>query len=62
MKSSRIKFKPYHQNQLMVFPPTFDEMIDQDHPVRVLNKIINEINPDPILRKYKGGGSIGYHH
>jgi hypothetical protein len=37
-------------------------MIDQDHPVRVLNKIINEINLDPILRKYKGGGSIGYHH
>ena len=61
MKSSRIKFKPYHQNQLMVFPPTFDEMIDQGHPVRVVNKIIDEINLDPILRKYKGGGCTSYH-
>jgi transposase len=61
MKSSRIKFKPYHQNQLMVFPPTFDEMIEQGHPVRVVNKIIDEINLDPILRKYKGGGCTSYH-
>jgi transposase/Asp-tRNA(Asn)/Glu-tRNA(Gln) amidotransferase C subunit len=61
MKSSRIKFKPYYQNQLMVFPPTFDEMIDQGHPVRVVNKIIDEINLDPILRKYKGGGCTSYH-
>lgn len=61
MKSSRIKFKPYHQNQMMVFPPTFDEMIEQGHPVRVVNKIIEEINLDPILRKYKGGGCTSYH-
>jgi transposase len=61
MKSSRIKFKPYHQNQMMVFPPTFDEMIEQGHPVRVVNKIIDEINLDPILRKYKGGGCTSYH-
>ena len=61
MKSSRIKFKPYHQNQLMVFPPTFEEMIDQDHPVRVVNKIIDAINLDPILHKYKGGGCTSYH-
>jgi transposase len=61
MKSSRVKFKPYQQNQLMVFPPTFDEMIAQGHPVRVVNKIIDEIDLDPILRKYKGGGSSSYH-
>ena len=45
----------------MVFPPTFDEMIEQGHPVRVVNKIIDEINLDPILRKYKGGGCTSYH-
>ena len=45
----------------MVFPPTFEEMIDQGHPVRVVNKILDEINLDPILRKYKGGGCTSYH-
>ena len=45
----------------MVFPPTFDQMIEQSHPVRVVNNILDEINLDPILRKYKGGGSSSYH-
>lgn len=61
MKSSRIKFKPYDQNQLMAIPPTFDELISKDHPVRVVNQIIDEINLDPLLRKYKGGGCTSYH-
>lgn len=61
MKSSRIKFKPYDQNQLMAIPPTFDELICKDHPVRVVNQIIDEINLDPLLRKYKGGGCTSYH-
>jgi transposase len=61
MKSSKARFKPYHQNQLMVFPPTFDELISQDHVVRVVSQIIDQIDLDPILRKYKGGGSSSYH-
>jgi transposase len=61
MKSSRIKFKPYDQNQLMAIPPTFDELIAKDHPVRVVNQIIDEINLDPLLKKYKGGGCTSYH-
>lgn len=46
---------------MMVFPPTFDEMIKQDHPVRIVNKVLEEINLDPVFRKYKGGGSSSYH-
>jgi transposase len=61
MKRLKIKFKPYHQNQIMVFPPTFDELIDKNHPVRVVNRVIDEIDLDPLLEKYKGGGSSSYH-
>lgn len=61
MKSSKARFKPYQQHQLMVFPPTFDELIPSEHPVRVVSQIIDQINLDPILEKYKGGGSSSYH-
>jgi transposase len=61
MKSSRIKFKPYHQHQLMAIPPTFDELIPRGHPVRIVNQIIDEINLDPLLKKYKGRGCTSYH-
>ena len=61
MKTNRPVFKPYHQNQLMALPPTFDEMIPKEHPVRVVNQIIDQIDLDPILRKYFGGGTSSYH-
>lgn len=61
MKSSKARFKLYQQNQLMAFPPTFDELISKDHPVRVVSQIIDQIDLDPILRKYKGGGCSSYH-
>lgn len=61
MKNSRIVFKPYQQHQLMAIPPTFDELINKEHPVRVVSQIIDQINLDPLIRKYKGGGCSSYH-
>ena len=61
MKTRRIKFKPYNQGQLMVLPPTFDDLIPGTHPVRIVNQVIDQINLDPLLRKYKGGGTSSYH-
>lgn len=60
MKQSQVKFKPYDQDQLMVLPPRLEDMIDQNHPVRVVNQIINQIDIDPVLRKYQGGGAPSY--
>ena len=45
----------------MAFPPTFDELIPEEHPVRVVNQIMDHINLDSILSKYKGGGCSSYH-
>ncbi len=45
----------------MALPPTFEELIDKNHPVRVVNRVIDEIDLDPLLKKYKGGGSSSYH-
>ena len=61
MKSLRNKFKQYQQNQLMAIPPTFEELIAPNHPVRIVNEVIDQIDLKPIMRKYKVGGCTSYH-
>ena len=54
-------FKSYQQNQVYLFPPSLEEMIDINHPVRVVSEVIDHIDMDIIIRKYKGGGTTSYH-
>lgn len=54
-------FKPYDQQQLMLLPPSLDELIIANHPVRVVNEVINKIDIKPLLSKYEGGGTSSYH-
>ena len=61
IKRSNIKFKEYAQNQIMLIPPTFDEMIDANHPVRIVSQVIDRIDIDPLLARFKGGGTSSYH-
>jgi transposase len=61
--SNRIKvvFKNYTPNQILLLPPSLEEMIEANHPVRVVNQVIDSINIDPLLKKYKSGGTSSYH-
>lgn len=54
-------FKEYSPGQTMLLPPSLDEMIDQNHPVRVVNQIIDQIDISVLEKKYKGGGTSSYH-
>lgn len=45
----------------MAIPPTLDELIPKGHPVRVVNQIVNEINIDYLLKRYKPRGCSSYH-
>ena len=53
-------FKDYCTSQLMLLPPSLDEMIDANHPVRTVNRVIDEIKIDPIVDSYKGGGTSSH--
>jgi len=59
--NSKIVFKDYNPNQLLLLPPSLEDFIDPNHPVRVVNQVIDTIDLDPLLAKYKGGGSSSYH-
>jgi hypothetical protein len=54
-------FKAYPQHQAFLFPPSLDSKIAANHPVRVVNDVIDKLDIDIILRKYKGGGTTSYH-
>ena len=54
-------FKSYQQNQVYLFPPNLEDMIDKNHPVRVVSEVIDHIDMDIIIKKYKGGGTTSYH-
>ncbi|MFC3561998.1 IS1182 family transposase [Pedobacter jamesrossensis] len=61
MAAQKPAFKPYLQDQLMAFPPTFDELIPQEHPVRVIDSVVAKINLLPLLKAYSIRGASNYH-
>jgi transposase len=58
---SKLVFKDYNFNQNLLLPPSLEELIDPNHPVRVVNQVVDNLNLDPILAKYDGGGCPAYH-
>ena len=60
-RSRKPTFKPYDPDQLSLLPPSLDELIPDKHVVRVVRTVIDQLNIDDILKKYKGGGASSYH-
>lgn len=54
-------FKDYNQQQNWLFPPSIEELIPQDHPVRVVNGVIEQLNIDLLIAEYSKEGKPSYH-
>ena len=54
-------FKAYQQNQTYLFPPSLEDLIASNLPVRVVSEVIDRTAIDVIIKKYKGGGTTSYH-
>lgn len=57
----KVVFKTYDQGQPFLLPPCLEELIPLDHPVRVVNRVIEAINLQPLIAKYKPGGTSSFH-
>lgn len=57
----KVVFKTYDQQQAMLLPPSLDELIAQNHPVRIVNKVLDQIDIEPLVAKYKAGGTSSFH-
>lgn len=56
----RAAFKPYEQHQLSLLPMNLEEMIPQNHLVRVVDRAIEKMNTKPLFDRYEGGGASAY--
>ena len=60
-KTNKVVFKPYSPSQGFLLPPSLEEMIALEHPVRVVNEVIESVNLEKLAKSYKGGGTSSYH-
>jgi len=60
-RRSKATFKPYDPDQMSLLPPSLDELIADNHVVRVVRDVIDRIEIDAIIKKYKGGGASSFH-
>lgn len=56
-----VVFKANRQHQSMLLPPSLDELIAANHPVRVVNDILEKVDISAVVKKYKPGGTSSYH-
>lgn len=54
-------WKTNNQSQLCLLPPSYDDFVPDNHPVRIVNIIIDQIDISAIELTYKGGGTSSYH-
>jgi len=57
---AKIVFKEDKRNQLLLFPLDLGSLVPDNHLVRVVDKIINQIDLNPLIATYKGGGTSSF--
>ena len=54
-------FQHYNQQQNWLFPPSIEELVPQNHPVRIVNGVIEQLDLDLLTRAYSAEGKPSYH-
>lgn len=54
-------FKRYEQQQSWLLPPSLEDLLDEQELVRVVNRVIDELESKLIEGIFKGGGCPAYH-
>ncbi len=45
----------------MLLPPSYEDLVPERHPVRVVNEVLERIDIGALEASYKGGGASSYH-
>ncbi|QQS30866.1 MAG: transposase [Sphingobacteriales bacterium] len=55
------QFKAIPANKLSLFPENIFDKIPANHPVMLVNELVDGLDIDHIIKQYKGGGTTSYH-
>ena len=59
--SDKITFKPYNQHEQWLLPPSMEELVPENHFVRIVSTTVDELGIEKVFTKYtKGGGASRY--
>lgn len=58
---AKIVFKNQTGNSPELFPINIFDKIPANHPVRLIDSVVNSLDISDIIKKYKGGGTSAYH-
>ncbi len=57
---AKLAIKNDNGKQLMLLPPSLDELVPQNHLVRVVDAVVEQLDLSEILSTYKGGGNSAF--
>ena len=57
----KVAFKTCDNRQGVLLPLNLEEMIRQDHPVRVVDHVLEKVDISALIGQYKPGGASNYH-
>lgn len=60
-KTLKVSFKQDNQHQGVLLPFDLNELLAVDHPVRVVNAVLEKIDLSSLIQQYKPGGTSSYH-
>ena len=55
---AKLSIKSENQQQMMLLPPSYEELVPKCHPVRVINSVINSIDIGQITKSYVSVSAI----
>ena len=56
-----VVFKALTSSQSVMFPENIGDRIPDNHPVRLVNKVVDGLDLSSIISNYKGGGTSSFH-
>ena len=57
----KVVFKDYDPKQNLLLPPSLEELIEANHPVRTVSDVIDRLDLSGLMGSYKPGGTSSYH-
>jgi transposase len=51
--SRKVIFKTYNQDQLSFLPPSYDDLVPENHPVGIVNTIVDNVDISALEKSYK---------
>ena len=58
---TKVIFKELASNQIVLFPENISDLISANHPVRLVNQVVDQLDISNILQQYVGGGTSSFH-